>query len=96
MLRDLQGRVRERLGVIPISPRALHVGLSWQGRVLGVVSLRDMMDHTVVESVRDGVGFDILGDPDKPMMVCDFIQARDPAWVRKPFFAEFDKTASSV
>ena len=47
----------------------------------------------MIESVRDAVGFDIL-DPDKPMMVCDFIQARDPAWVRKPFFAEFDEDAS--
>ena len=62
-------------------------------RVLGVVSLRDMMDRAVIESVRDAVGFDIL-DPDKPMLVCDFIQARDPAWVRKPFFAEFDEDAS--
>ena len=62
-------------------------------RVLGVASLRDMMDRAVIESVRDAAGFDIL-DPDKPMMVCDFIQARDPAWVRKPFFAEFDEDAS--
>ena len=62
-------------------------------RVLGIVSLRDMMDRAVIESVRDAVGFDIL-DPDKPMMVCDFIQARDPAWVRKPFFAEFDEDAA--
>ena len=62
-------------------------------RVLGVVSLRDMMDGAVIESVHDSVGFDIL-DPDKPLLVCDFIQARDPAWVRKPFFAEFDENAS--
>ena len=32
-------------------------------RVLGLVSLRDMMDINVIESVRDSVGFDILGDP---------------------------------
>ena len=63
-------------------------------RILGVVSLRDMMGHTVLASLRDSVGFDILGDPDKPMLMCDFIQARDPAWVRKPFLAEFDETAS--
>ena len=63
-------------------------------RVLGLVSLRDMMDINVIESVRDSVGFDILGDPAKPMLVCDFIQARDPAWVRKPFFAQFDENAS--
>ena len=63
-------------------------------RILGVVSLRDMMGHTVLASLRDSVGFDILGDPHKPMLMCDFIQARDPAWVRKPFLAEFDETAS--
>ena len=31
VLRDLHGSVPERLGVIPLGPRALHVGLSWQG-----------------------------------------------------------------
>ena len=63
-------------------------------RILGVVTLQDIMDKNVLNSVRENVGFEILGDPVKPMLVCDFVQARDPAWVRKPFFAEFDENAS--
>ena len=63
-------------------------------RILGVLSVRDMMDGNVIDSVRESVGFDILGDPNKPMLVCDFIQARDPAWVRRPFLAEFDENAA--
>ena len=31
--------------------------------------------------------------PIRRFSVCDFIQARNPDWVRKPFFAEFDDTA---
>ena len=63
-------------------------------RIVGVVSLRDMMNKNVLESVRASAGFDLLGDPDKTMLVCDFIQARDPSWVRRPFFSEFDQDAS--
>ena len=63
-------------------------------RVLGVVTLRDMMDRNVLEVVRESAGFELLGDPDRPLLVCDFVQARDPAWVRKPFFAEFDERAA--
>tara|TARA_Y100000588_G_C14237536_1_gene918000 strand:+ start:295 stop:1707 length:1413 start_codon:yes stop_codon:yes gene_type:complete len=63
-------------------------------RILGVVRLRDITDSNVLELLRETVGFDVLGDPDKPFLVCDFIQARDPSWVRKPFFAEFDEGAS--
>lgn len=62
-------------------------------RVLGVVTLRDMMDLNVLDVVRESAGFDLLGDPDRPLLVCDFVQARDPAWVRKPFFAELDEDA---
>ena len=63
-------------------------------RILGVVKLRDITDDNVLELLRETVRFDVLGDPDKPFLVCDFIQARDPSWVRKPFFAEFDEGAS--
>ena len=28
------------------------------------------------------------------VFVLDFLQARDPAWVRKPFFARFDENAT--
>ena len=70
--------------------RLKRLTLSTSGRPFG--RIEDLSRKRA--SRRDSVGFDILGDPDKPMLVCDFIQARDPAWVRKPFFAEFDKTAS--
>ena len=63
-------------------------------RVLGVVTLRDMMDLDVLETIREAVGFELLGDADQPLLVCDFVQARDPAWVRKPFFAEIDEDAA--
>ena len=63
-------------------------------RVLGVVTLRDIMDSNVLEVINESSGFELLGDRDRPLLVCDFIQARDPAWVRKPFFAEIDDGAS--
>ncbi len=63
-------------------------------RILGVVRLRDMMDAPVLDMLRENVPFDLLGDPDQPLLVCDFIQARDPAWVKKPFFAELDEGAA--
>ena len=48
----------------------------------------------MLELVRENIGFDLLGDPNQPLLVCDFIQARDPEWIRKPFFAEFDQGAA--
>ena len=63
-------------------------------RVLGVVTLRDIMDSNVLEVINESSGFELLGDRDRPLLVCDFIQARDPTWVRKPFFAEIDDGAS--
>jgi KamA family protein len=63
-------------------------------RILGVLSLRDIMESHLLNTVHDRVGFDALGDPDTPMLVCDFLQARDPSWVLKPFFADFDEGAS--
>ena len=63
-------------------------------RILGVMSLRDIMEKHILNSVHDSVGFEILGNPDIPILVCDFIQARNPSWVLKPFFAEFDDGAS--
>ena len=62
-------------------------------RILGVVTLRDLMDADVLDAIRTGVGFELLGHADDPLMVCDFIQARDPEWVRKPFFAELNEDA---
>ena len=60
-------------------------------RVLGVVTLRDMMDTNMLEAIRAALGFELLGKPDRQLMVYDFIQARDPSWVRRPFFVEFDE-----
>ena len=63
-------------------------------RVLGVVTLRDVIDAGMLDVIRESVGFELLGDDDRRLMVCDFIQARDPSWVRKPFFAELDVDAT--
>ena len=63
-------------------------------RVLGVLALRDMMDRDLLDLVRESVGFEVLGEPDRSLMVCDFVQARNPNWVRKPFLAEFDENAA--
>ena len=62
-------------------------------RILGIVTLRAMMDGNVLAAVQDSLGPE-LGDPDTPRLVCDFIQARDPEWVKRPFFAEFDEDAA--
>ena len=63
-------------------------------RILGMLRLRDMMDYQILEMVRESAGFDLLGDPEKPLLLCDFIQARDPHWVKKPFLAELDEGAA--
>ena len=63
-------------------------------RVLGLWTLRDIIDQSVLDLVRDSAGFEALGDPDRPLMVCDFIQARNPDWVRRPFVAQFDDDAA--
>ena len=62
-------------------------------RMLGIVTIRDLMDANVLGTIRESVGFDLMGDPDASLMVCDFIQARNPDWVRKPFFAEVDDSS---
>ena len=62
-------------------------------RILGIVTLRTMMESEVLADVQDSLG-PALGDPDRPRLVCDFIQARDPEWVKRPFFAEFDEDAA--
>ena len=63
-------------------------------RILGMLRLRDMMDYQILDMVRESAGFDLLGDPEKPLLLCDFIQARDPHWVKKPFLAELDEGAA--
>ena len=62
-------------------------------RILGVLRLRDTLDGEVLSALQARVG-DLIGDPSQPRLVCDFIQARDPQWVTRPFFAEFDEDAT--
>lgn len=63
-------------------------------RILGVITLRDIMDDRVINALRESVGPVFSCDPDEKVLVCDFIQARDPSWVRTPFFAAFDPDAA--
>ncbi|HAK54477.1 MAG: hypothetical protein QF463_16245 [Vicinamibacterales bacterium] len=63
-------------------------------RVLGVLTIRDLIDSHIYETLRRSVGFDLLGDPDQKMVLCDFIQARDPRRVKVPFLAELDDDAA--
>ena len=62
-------------------------------RVLGVITLGEIMDESIINAIRESVDQDFTSDPDEPVLVCDFIQARDPSWVRTPFFAAFDTGA---
>lgn len=63
-------------------------------QILGVITLRDMMNDSVIDALQAAAGRVSMIDPDDQVMVCDFIQARDPALVRKPFFAAFDPDAT--
>ena len=63
-------------------------------RVLGVTSLRDMMDEKLIDALGESAGPVSRNDPDEPVLICDFVQARDPSWIRKPFFAAFDPGAA--
>ncbi|MDP7295535.1 MAG: hypothetical protein QGG24_09440, partial [Vicinamibacterales bacterium] len=63
-------------------------------RVLGVLTIRELIDSHVYETLRQSVGFDLLGDPDQKMVLCDFIQARNPQRVKVPFLAELDDDAA--
>jgi KamA family protein len=63
-------------------------------RILDVITRRDMMDERMIEALRASAGQLSSINPDEPILVCDFIQARDPAWVRKLFFAAFDPGAT--
>jgi KamA family protein len=63
-------------------------------QILGVMTLRGMMDQTVIDALSAHDGMVSTVDPDEPVLLCDFIQARDRALVRKPFFAAFDPGAT--
>jgi KamA family protein len=63
-------------------------------QILGVITLRDMMGDRVINALSAAAGRVPTIDPDEQVLVCDFTQARNPAWVRKPFFAAFDLDAT--
>ncbi len=63
-------------------------------RVVGVVTLRDLIDRQAYATLRRSVGFDLLGDPEQTMVLCEFIQARNPEWVGRSFLAELDDDAA--
>jgi KamA family protein len=63
-------------------------------RVLGVITLRDMIDDRAAAALRALAGLVSTINPDEPFLVCDFIQARDPALVRTLFYAAFDPEAA--
>lgn len=63
-------------------------------QILGVITLRGMMDKSVIDAFSAPDGLVSMIDPDEPVLVCDFIQARDRALVRNPFFAAFDPGAT--
>jgi len=63
-------------------------------RVVGVVTLREMMDASVIQALGAAAGRLSAIDPDEPVLVCDFIQARNPDLVRTVFFAAFDPGAT--
>ena len=63
-------------------------------RILGVVTAKDLVDQSVFTTIHDRIGFDLLGNPDQRLLICDFVQARNPTWVGKPFLAEFDEGAT--
>ncbi len=63
-------------------------------RILGVISRREMIDAEILALLR-AANAEVPGmDLDEPLLICDFIQARDPSLVGKPFFAAFDPGAT--
>ena len=63
-------------------------------QILGRLTPRDMLGGATVDALRRNNGSNPLGDPDRSLLVCHFIQARDPSWVKRPFLAEVDDDAS--
>lgn len=59
-------------------------------RVLGMITLRRMMDDSVVNALHAAAVQTSTFNPDEPVLVCDLIQARDTTLDRTLFFAAFD------
>jgi KamA family protein len=62
-------------------------------RILGVTTRREMMDGEILAALQNAAQAPRI-DLDEPVLICDFIQARDPSLVGKPFFAAFDPDAT--
>ena len=62
-------------------------------RIHGILRMHELMDPATLRMLHDNFSYSAY-DPTTPLMLCDFIQARDPAWVKRPFVAEFDEDAS--
>ncbi|MGC2781843.1 MAG: lysine 2,3-aminomutase [Bradyrhizobium sp.] len=63
-------------------------------RILGTITLRSIMDGSVLDALHAAAGRAGAIDPDEAVLLCDFIQARDPALDRTLFFAAFDPEAA--
>jgi KamA family protein len=62
-------------------------------RIHGNLRLHELLDPAVLRMLRQTFG-DAAYDPSTPLLLCDFIQARNPEWVKKPFVAEFSEDAA--
>lgn len=63
-------------------------------RILGIIALRDLIGSREVGALHAAAGRDSVVDPDEQALICDFIQARDPALIRTVFFAALDPRAA--
>jgi KamA family protein len=59
-------------------------------RIMGVITLRDIMDDRMIETFSRAHGGVPAIHADEPVLICDFTQARDPALVKTVFFAALD------
>jgi L-lysine 2,3-aminomutase len=62
-------------------------------RIHGILRMHELMEPATLQMLHDNFSYSSY-DPSTPLMLCDFIQARNPEWVKRPFVAEFDEDAS--
>ncbi|HEY0281858.1 MAG TPA: hypothetical protein VGC27_04450 [Rhizomicrobium sp.] len=63
-------------------------------RIAGTTTLRSIIGERAADALRQISGRLAEINPDRPVLVCEFIQARDPALIRTLFFAEYDAQAA--
>ncbi|MEY9633417.1 L-lysine 2,3-aminomutase [Bradyrhizobium japonicum] len=63
-------------------------------RILGSVTLRSLLDDCAAAALAALPARAGAADPDTPMLICDFLQARDPAFDRTLFVAACDPDAT--